>query len=119
MVFTPFGRQVWRAVLRPRLEDNILVVDQSIINEDKKNSLPLCGVALQDAVKHEGHEQPQRLWTLADLGTQDRPLKTIEIEFGELLRIEVRPQFAHSLGLTKQARIALPPVAQHRFQLSA
>src|SRR5712691_4949561 len=75
--------------------------------------------ALQDAVKHEGHEQAQRLGTLADLGAQERPLKTIEIEVGYVLRIEVRPQFAHGLRLAKQAGIPLLPVGQYGFQLGA
>src|SRR6516162_7513623 len=115
---TPFGIQGLRACRLTR-EGNALIVDQSVICTDKKNNLPRCGVALQDAIKHEGHEQPQRCGTLADLGSQDRPLKTIEIELGDLLRIAVRPQFAYRLGLTKQARIALPPVGEHGFQLGA
>src|SRR5215813_9393472 len=115
---TPFGIQGLRACRLPR-EGNALIVDQSVICTNKKNTLPRCGVAPQDTVKHEGHEQPQRLGTLADFGAQDCPLKTIEIELGNLLRIEVRPQFAYRLGLTKQARIALPPVGEHGFQLGA
>jgi hypothetical protein len=31
------------------------------------------------------------------------------VEIGERLRIEVRPQFTHGLRLPKQLRIALPP----------
>src|SRR2546425_8596562 len=115
---TPFGIQGLRACRLPR-EGNAPIVDQSVICTNKKNTLPRCGVAPQDTVKHEGHEQPQRLGTLADFGAQDCPLKTIEIELGNLLRIEVRPQFAYRLGLTKQARTALPPIGEHGFQLGA
>src|SRR2546427_8157144 len=84
-----------------------------------QKSLSPWGAALQDTVKHARHEQAERCRTLADLGAQERPLKTIEIEVGDLLRIEVRPQFAHRLGLAKQAGIPPPPAGQHRFQLGA
>src|SRR5262249_61512023 len=120
MVTTPFTMQGLYAVPPGRHYERPYFSSRLVSYiRGQKNGLPTCCAALQDTVKHHRHEQPQRRGTLADFGTQDCPLKTIEIELGKLLRIEVRPQFAHRLGLPKQARIALPPVGEHGFQLGA